>query len=370
MNGNNNLMWLILLLFWWLLLSLSFVIHSVSSVPLQQHKERSLTEDERIEEYNKRNYTWPIDNNYKPNTEGWKQLMDERFHQIEEIDDPNERYEAYIQMMHSSFLVPNYTEHGFGLARCPQDLLIALQNGIHDGLQKAEDHGRTLQSEYKIPAIEAPNAPWMIRRPDLTKRVLEELQHYAETWANVPLTPSVAYGFRLYRNESQLYMHVDKPQTHIISFILHIDSSDDAEPWPIIIEDFHGKTHEVILTPGDILFYESSKCWHGRPKPFRGTWYTSVFVHYRPSHGWSDINHLMEGHYAVPPHWFQSKTDKKHPSIQMKGTSMTEPDCPNDWCRTVYSKKWSGPGEEGFWIAPSGDKYVFEPEEVKWNEEL
>jgi hypothetical protein len=35
-------------------------------------------------------------------------------------------------------------------------------------------------------------------------------------------------------------MHVDKSQTHVISFILHIDSSEDAEPWPILIEDFDG----------------------------------------------------------------------------------------------------------------------------------
>jgi len=59
---------------------------------------------------------------------------------------------------------------------------------------------------------------------------------------------------------------------HIISFILHIDSSEDAEPWPIFIEDFQGRTHEVILTPGDILFYESSKCFHGRPRPLSGSW--------------------------------------------------------------------------------------------------
>ena len=51
-------------------------------------------------------------------------------------------------------------------------------------------------------------------------------------------------------------MHVDRIQTHVISIILHIDSSEDASPWPIYIEDFHGNTHEVILTPGDILFYE------------------------------------------------------------------------------------------------------------------
>jgi hypothetical protein len=73
---------------------------------------------------------------------------------------------------------------------------------------------------------------------------LEELQHYPETWAGLELTPFQAYGFRLYRNNSQLHMHVDKSQTHVISFILHIDSSEDAEPWPILIEDFHGSKWE------------------------------------------------------------------------------------------------------------------------------
>lgn len=57
------------------------------------------------------------------------------------------------------------------------------------------------------------------------------------------LTPYRAYGFRLYRNESELYMHVDKSQTHVVSFILHIDSSEDAEPWPILIEDFDGSKY-------------------------------------------------------------------------------------------------------------------------------
>jgi hypothetical protein len=54
------------------------------------------------------------------------------------------------------------------------------------------------------------------------------------------LTPYAAYGFRLYRNDNELYVHVDRPETHVISFILHIDSSEDAEPWPILIEDYDG----------------------------------------------------------------------------------------------------------------------------------
>ena len=63
---------------------------------------------------------------------------------------------------------------------------------------------------------------------------------YPETWSGMELTANNAYGFRLYRNNSRLHVHVDKAQTHIVSFIYHIDSSDDAEPWPLLIEDLQG----------------------------------------------------------------------------------------------------------------------------------
>jgi len=109
----------------------------------------------------------------------------------------------------------------------------ALRQGIRDGLENP-------RLEEGVDAIHG-DPPWFIDRPDLTQRVLKELQHYPEAWAGLELTPVTAYGFRLYRNQSKLFTHVDKPQTHVISFILHIDSSEDAEPWPISIEDFQGR---------------------------------------------------------------------------------------------------------------------------------
>ena len=80
------------------------------------------------------------------------------------------------------------------------------------------------------------------------------MQHYPEAWTGIELTPVIAYGFRLYRNGSYLDMHVDKTNSHVISFILHIDKSEDAEDWPILIEDFHGSksnglVHVVINSP-------------------------------------------------------------------------------------------------------------------------
>jgi len=323
-----------------------------------------LLESERVEEYRKRNYTWPV-THYVPNTEGWKRLFQSRFAQVAEIEDREKRYEGFLQTVHSAYQVQNFTENGFGLARAPDDLVKALQRGIQNGLS-------TARHEKKVEVIDAPEQPLFVDRPDLTERVLKELRGYAEEWSGIELTPFRAYGFRLYQNDSTLFMHVDRANTHVISFILHIDSSDDAEPWPIFIEDFHGRTHEVVLTPGDMLFYESSKCFHGRPRRFRGSWYTSVFVHYYPSNvGWEKRDHKLEAHYAVPPEWTLAPPKEKTQSrLEIVGTSFTEPDCTDGCCRCQHSIKWSGAGEENFWIDPTGSRHPFHPRGDTHSDEL
>lgn len=300
----------------------------------------------RVEQYHKRNYTFPLDR-YVPNNAGWGILMEDRFHQIEEIDDRAQRYEAFIQTLHSALIVPNFTEYGFGLARCPDKLLGDLQRAIREGIPNARE-------EAINPAIRGPKRPLFIQHDDLTRRVLSELQPLTEAWSGIELTPYQAYGFRLYRNESSLYMHLDKMETHVVSFILHIDSSDDAEPWPLFIEDFYGRTHEVILSPGDVLLYESSKCMHGRPRPFKGSWYTSVFSHYYPTRGWSERNRVYDSHCAVPPLWvLEPPAERRHQRLEMVGTAMFEPHCPDGWCRTERSVIWSGPAEKGAMISPA-----------------
>lgn len=313
---------------------------------------RGRTEEERVELYHARNYTWPPEK-FVPDTPGWRKLFEHRLRQVGEIKDRSERFEGFAQTISAGFLQKNFTEHGFGLARAPDGLMEDLRQAIRKGVEE----GPRLEAE--INAITEPR-PWFIDRKDLTQRVLEELQHYPEAWTGFELTPVIAYGFRLYRNTSRLHVHVDKTRTHVISFILHIDSSDDAEPWPILIEDLQGTTHEVTLKSGDLLFYESSKCFHGRPRPFKGSWYSSVFVHYYPTHGYKETFDNDAKVIAIPPHWSEKPDTEYEIPLKMHGTTMEEPTCENYWCNTNLSRKWSGPGEHGYVLNPDGSKTVLD----------
>mmetsp|Transcript_69066 Transcript_69066/g.200407 ORF Transcript_69066/g.200407 Transcript_69066/m.200407 type:complete len:349 (+) Transcript_69066:92-1138(+) len=319
------------------------------------------TEEERIAGYHARNYTYPLEY-VVPNTRGWRRLQEHRMNQVAEIPDRTQRFEGWAQAMQMAVVAPNFTEFGFSLARAPDGLMEDLREAIRQGLEKGP------RTEKKIDVIDTAEPSWFIDRPDMTNRVLHEMQPYVETWSNTELTAWGAYGFRLYRNNSKLQMHVDRSQSHVISFILHIASSEDAEPWPIVIEDLHGRTHEVILTSGDVLLYESSKCLHGRPRRLNGSWYTSVFVHYYPKHGWNEIDHQEEKVFAIPPHWEEVPTTQFEIPLRMIGTGLTEPSCPDAWCQLKYSKKWGGPGKAGYLMTPAGEELPFEPKRVYSNQ--
>jgi hypothetical protein len=324
----------------------------------------SMIEEERVKGYHARNYTWPP-SKYVPETPGWRALMEQRVTQVSHISNIHDRYQAYVNLVTSAFLHPNFTELGFGLARAPDELTAALQQGVRDGLSN-------VRSEGAMEGFYGPD-PWFIDRPDLSQRVLQELKHYAETWSRIPLVAQNAYGFRLYRNGSQLVMHVDIAQTHIVSFIYHVASSEDADPWPIMIEDYLGRTHAVVLTPGDMLFYESAKVAHGRPTKFNGSWYTSIFAHYYPAGDWMETDHIKETVFAVPPKWDEEPDPaviNPFPLMAMSGTGYIEPDCPNYWCRSTDTINWSGPGKEGVWIDPLFREHPFHPKAVEPRTEL
>jgi hypothetical protein len=163
----------------------------------------------------------------------------------------------------------------------------------------------------------------------------------------VKLVPNNAYGLRAYRNNTNLLMHVDKTETHIISSILHVDHGEEDEPWPLLIEGFDGNFHEVYLESGDMLFYESSKCLHGRPKTFKGEFYSSLFIHYYPQ-DW-DYNKInLDTHFRIPPMdiWNYAKPRPENETVEeltLIENSYKELACPNSWCGTLNPIKHYGP---------------------------
>jgi len=319
-----------------------------------------LIEHERVAEYHNRNYTWPPrPDEYVPNTEGWRRIMERRLEQVQRIEDGGDMYNGWVATVHTGLIAQNFTEYGWAVTRAPQGLLDELVSSLHRGLtspihSEEEDIGST--------CIDSPSPPLLHPIVEsLERRALLELRPIAEAWINHDkrekrrhLIGNNAYGLRIYQNQSRLNMHVDKSETHVISAILHVDHDENSKPWPIVIEDYYGNLNEVVLEKGDVLLYESSKCFHGRPRRFEGEWYTSLFIHYYPA-DWKRTYNNLEVHYRIPPNWSNVLPPKPGlETLVMAATSAYEPDCDDTWCTLNDTIKWDVRGEFGRTLSGDG----------------
>lgn len=92
-----------------------------------------LFETEGVAEFYAWNYTCPPQK-FTPDAIGWRNLLEHRLRQVAEIDDPNQRYEGYVQTLNAAIVAPKFTEDAFALARAPGNLMEALRKGLRDGL--------------------------------------------------------------------------------------------------------------------------------------------------------------------------------------------------------------------------------------------
>jgi len=314
----------------------------------------------RLQGYKNRGYKWPVPE-FVPNTPGWKQLMEDRLEQIASIEDTSERFKGYTATMYSALVIQNYTEHGFARTRISDELLRELQQGIKDGFEDRRNEGYT-------PSITG-NQAWHIPRDDLTAKVEDELHDKLEEWGGTNLDLTYVYGLRLFRNTTTIKMHLDKKGSHSMGYVLHVGASDDydseVDPWPFLIEDFNGRTHEITMVPGDLILFEAAKLVHGRPHKLNASWYCNVVGHYYPrDEAWASMNHVEEAEYAVPPKW----ADVPRPgaannvdAIEFRG-GLREPGCYDGWCRSTGDDlvRWKGPaGTHTHWIDANGDTHEF-----------
>ncbi len=327
-------------------------------------------EKQRMEEYFRRDHTWPPRvEDYKPNTAGWKMLNAGIFEQMKYMNaESSKRYIAYMSSINSALISQNFTEYGWGITRAPKHIVDKLKDRLHQGL-RSENKGHESDDE----CLETKLPPYFLGDDGMNKEVLEALLPLHEAWVGgVELVPHMAYGLRVYRNDSNLLMHFDQQDTHVISSILHVDHGNNDEPWPLVIEDFHGNTNEIFLESGDILFYESSKCRHGRPIRYNGEFYSSLFLHYHPKQ-WDNNERLLNVHYRIPSSniWAEAAALNEYNHInemskkvendgidelQMVQLCMKEPGCEHEWCRLNNTLKWYGPGPSyGKVLSGNGD---------------
>ena len=90
----------------------------------------------------------------------------------------------------------------------------------------------------------------------------------AEAWSGVLLEHTATYGVRRYTNNSWLVAHTDRLGTHVISAIMNL-GQEVEEDWPLYIKDHEGESHQVVLAPGQMVWYESARLVHGRMEHLR-----------------------------------------------------------------------------------------------------
>ena len=271
------------------------------NVHAQKTPQHRPTEEERVAAWHKEGNVWPPE--WQDESEGMQRLMAHREVELQtQVLGSDERWENWLQLTQSRF-VPKFTEVGFEIIDAPVEIFHKLRAAVEKGVERWD----TLPSEGNIDVIYHPKGmePKFVPLGSLQRETIDTLLPLHEAWGGMKLRATSAYGVRLYQNGSSLVMHHDKVQTHVISSILHIGHQydDDDEPWPIEIEDHEGNLHSVSLEPGQMLFYESAKCLHGRMQELKGKYYGSIFLHYAPTDPkvWDvTVDKLIE---KVPPHW-------------------------------------------------------------------
>lgn len=173
--------------------------------------------------------------------------------------------------------IPAYTDEGFLKTKLPEDLY----KKIYDFYQANENTAINEHVEGFITSKEKQAPSELIHLTDNLKQEIHQvLQPLVEAWIGHYLKPSYVFGIRRYRNGAVLKQHRDRGKTHVASVIINI-AQLVRQPWPLVIDDHNYRKHHLLLSPGDMVFYEGAKLSHGRPIAFDGDEFCNVFVHYQ-----------------------------------------------------------------------------------------
>jgi len=129
--------------------------------------------------------------------------------------------------------------------------------------------------------------------------------------------PTYTYS-RIYRNDSVLKRHTDRPACEI-SMTVHLGGD---KPWAIWIETPESVKKCITLNPGDAVLYLGcvSPHWRGR---FEGDYYAQIFLHYVRSRGMYGCTYFdrlitedIEDHEALQKEYDEMKNKFDHVSTK------------------------------------------------------
>lgn len=174
-----------------------------------------------------------------------------------------------------------FTDLGFALGKLPLDLYSSMRTYYYNNREEYfreewDTKGGVHVNWWEVDANMI-GMPW-----ELKKYWQRRLQTLVEAWTGEELELTDIYGMRRYNDGARLLTHVDREETHAASLIINVAQHEIREPWYVEIYDFADRLHEIEMHEGDIVYYESARCLHGRMKPLQGAFYVNLFAHYRP----------------------------------------------------------------------------------------
>ncbi len=176
--------------------------------------------------------------------------------------------------------IPTFTSLGFQKTKISSETLKKLIQTLDKGGNKIPEK----ENSY-LYCTDKKNSPSeLVEVPAVLKHdISQELKLMIEEWVGFQVEVSFTYGIRVYRRNALLKLHRDRLETHKLGAILNIAQEVD-EAWPLVIEDNYYRRHEVFLSPGEVVLFESARLLHGRPSPLKGTFFANLFCHFVPLH--------------------------------------------------------------------------------------
>ena len=96
----------------------------------------------------------------------------------------------------------------------------------------------------------------------LRDNLIHAVQEILEAWSGQSLIFTSLYGIRIYKEGAILAPHIDRLPL-VTSAIINV-AQDLDEPWILEVIGHDGQAHNVTMSPGDIVLYESHSVIHGK----------------------------------------------------------------------------------------------------------